>query len=245
MNRCEERYIYNFFEVFYPHLLDPVPTFVITIATINNLYNGSQGATISFESIKAWLTSRMAEGVDNSLINAVLARLQGENPYIAESDRNVKTRTYQWYSFQQDLGRHAVSWFMKTAAYYEMRASLLNKTAGELLAQVQSQIITERKTDTDTGKEVSATSDMPVTETFADALASPNTLADKISELNIAQRDYSHKWKDQVDTKDDRFTLPERIQTALDVWDDMVKEWTDAFLDEFSIAPSGDWEEAS
>lgn len=241
MNRYEERYIYNFFEVFYPRIVPP--TFVITIATINNLYNGGQPATISFDSIKAWLSSRVGEGVDNSLINAVLARLQAENPYIAESDRNERIASLTSPVFQQDLGRHAVSWFMKTAAYYEMRASLLNKTAAELLAQVQSQIITERKTDTDTGKDVSATSDMPVTETFSDALASPATLADKISELNIAQRDYSHKWKDQVDTKDDRFTLPERIQTALDVWDDMIKEWADAFLDQFSIAPSEEWED--
>ena len=241
MTHYEEKYIYNFFEVFYPHMT--IPTFVITIATINNLYNGSQPATISFESIKAWLTARMGATVDNSLINAVLALLQAENPYIAESDRNENTATYQWHSFQQDLGRSAVSWFMKTAEYYEMRAALLDHTATELLAQVQGQVITERKEDADKGQDVSAESDMPISTTFSGVLTSPTTIADKMSALRLANRDYSHKWKDQVDTKEDRFTLPEKIQLALDTWDDMIKEWADAFMDQFSITPSDEWED--
>lgn len=241
MNHYEEKYLYNFFEVFYPRIVPP--TFVITIETIKNLYTGAQPAEPSFDSIKAWLSGRTGAGVDNSLINAVLARLQAEDPYIAVSDRKENIASLTFYSFQQNLGRSAVAWFMKTAEYYEMRASLLNHTATELLAQVQGQVITERKEDADKGQDVSAESDMPISTTFAGVLTSPTTVADKMSALRLANRDYSHKWKDQVDTKEDRFTLPEKIQLALDTWDDMVKEWVDAFLDQFSIAPSDEWED--
>lgn len=244
MNRYEERYVYQFYEILDPRNFVTPPTDEITIETIYKQFSAYSIGQDPAASFRSWLSSRQGEGVDNSIINAVLALLQAENPFVYIGNQPHMFDASRRGAYVWEGSRHFLSWLMKTAGYYEMRAALLNKTAAELLAQVQSQIITERKTDTDTGKDVSATSDMPVTETFSDALASPATLADKISELNIAQRDYSHKWKDQVDTKEDRFTLPERIQTALDVWDDMVKEWADAFLDEFSIAPSEDWEEA-
>lgn len=243
MSLYEERYFYQFYEILNPRNFVTPPTDKITIQTIYTQFSAYSIGGDPAASFRAWLASRLPESVDNSLINAVLAFIQAEDPFVYIGKEPHMFDASKLGAYVWEGSRHFLSWLMKTAKYYDMRASLLSKTATELLAQVQSQIITERKTDTDTGKDVTATSDMPVTETFSDALASPSTLADKISELNIAQRDYSHKWKDQVDTKEDRFTLPERIQTALDVWDDMVKEWADAFLDEFSIAPSEDWEE--
>ena len=239
MNRCEERYIYNFWEIFFHETVSPNANVVRIeyLATALSLLNGG-AMPPEYETLRLWGVSRQLVTADNSLINAVLARLQAENPYIYVSPNETLS----------DLERGAAavkfySWLWKTFDYYEMRAALLKHTATELLAQVQGQVITERKEDSDKGTDVAADSDMPISTTFADVLSAPSSVADKMSQLRIANRDYAHKWKDQVDTKEDRYTLPEKIQLALDTWDDMIKEWVDAFMDQFSIAPSDEWED--
>lgn len=243
MNRYEERFIYNFWELI-PHEEAGANYRIISLTGIYAYYDGlvNDGDILppQLRSLYKWLSERQVEGVDNSLIDAVLAYLQAENPEIYESKNSSLSDEEHAIAISK-----FVSWFWKYCDYYEMRAALLNHTADELLAQVQAQVITERKEDADKGQDVTAESDMPISTTFSGVLASPTTIADKMSALRLADRDYSHKWKDQVDTKEDRFTLPEKIQLALDTWDDMIKEWSVAFLDQFSITPSDEWEDLS
>ena len=234
MLRTETIYYFNFWEMMYHSSTSPNEN-MVRIEELGFGYSTGDVLPIAsnpeLTSLYKWGVSRQLVTADNSLINAVLNLLQDENPVVYWSDHETLTDAEKAVANSKFYG-----WIRKTFPLYEMRQSLLNKTAAELLADVKTKITMERKTDTDTGKDVSATSDMPVTETFSDALASPATLADKISELIIAQRDYSHKWKDQTDTEDPRMTLPARIQEAIDTWYDVIQEWADDFMAQFSIA---------
>ena len=241
MNRYVDKYVYNFCEII-PHEESGTNFRIITVKGLyernNDLVNDGDILPPQLWSLYKWLADRQGSGVDNSLINAVLAYLQAENPFIYESDNASLDDNEQAIAISK-----FVSWFWKKCDYYDMRLALLSQTATDLLGEVKSQVITERKEDSDKGEDVAADSDMPISATFSSVLSNPTSVSDKMSQLRVANRDYSHKWKDQVDTKDDRYTLPERIQLALDVYDDMVKEWADDFLEQFSIAPSDGWEE--
>lgn len=188
--------------------------------------------------LRNWAASRQLVTADNSLIDEMIAIVQTDDPFI-------------WVSSSEEPGEEKKilvaakiwNWIRKTYKVYEMRYNLLNKTATELLADVQSSVTMEREEDSDVGQDVSADSDMPVTDTFASVLSDPTSVSDKMSVLRTAQRDYEHLWKDVTTSKDPMGTLSSRIDEALRLWDDMVAEWATELENAFSLTPDPELED--
>lgn len=235
MRRHEESYYYPLWEILY-HETSGAHSNIIEIEALTPAWGGFGGPLSRnprLMTIYNWALGRL--NADNTLINGVLAILQGENPLIYVSEKETLT-----VDERAEISSRFYDWLWKGMAARQMQYDALNKTAAQLLGDVKSTITMERKIDTDTGKDVSATSDMPITSTFSGALADPTTLSDRLSELQIAQRDYSHKWKDETTSENPMATLPARIQEVLDTYRSIIEDWADEFMETFSITPEED-----
>ena len=163
-------------------------------------------------------------------LNELLGMISSRNPDVWKGKTAVPCQ-----DDVDEFTRRLMSWIREGFEEREMQLALLDKSANQLLAAVEAVTVNERLEDDDSGRDTTSESDMPITSTFANSLASPDTLQDKLSRLAIAQRSYAHLWKDQMTLTDPRGTLPQRIQEALDAYRSIMREWAEEFMDRFAI----------
>lgn len=111
-----------------------------------------------------------------------------------------------------------VPWLVDKAKEIEMKATILNKTATQLLADVESTIIEGTKT---------ADSEAPDTSTFASA-----PISDVLSRLQQYER--------TLTSKDPQGTLMMRINEVRDSYRWLVKEVYDDLIEQFGIEGGND-----
>lgn len=240
MRRFEAVYYHTFFEIVYNDDAagagnkGEIKTYDL------NTRLASLGASMPayLTSLRTWAASRQLVTADNSLLDSMIALLQTDNPYIWVSASETPSEEEAII-----VAARFWNWARKTENVYKKRFELLDKTATQLLADVQSSVTMEREEDDDSGQDVTADSDMPITSTFSAVLANPTTTADKMSILRVANRDYSHKWKDVTTSKNPMMTLAARIEECLRLWEDMVTEWEVEAVNTFSLTPDPELED--
>lgn len=167
---------------------------------------------------------------ETATLDELLGMISSRNPDVWRGKTAVPSQ-----DDVNEFTRRLMSWIREGFGERSMQLELLDKSSNQLLADVETVTVNERLEDDDSGRDTNAESDMPITSTFANSLASPDTLQDKLSRLAIAQREYAHLWKDQMTLNDPRGTLPQRIQEALDAYRSIMREWTEEFMDRFAI----------
>lgn len=214
-------YIYSFAEMIGSY---EVPT----VESCSNFFADGQPAI--YQGLTSWAQKINEDETKAGNVNQLLSMIAGRNPDVAKGTEEYPTDGDKLIFLSRFW-----SWVRESEPEMSMRLDLLNKTASELLADVVSTTSSERKADSDRGKDTTASSDMPITATFAATLPNADNLEDKMSMLNIAKRDYSHLWKDVVTSNDPRGTLPQRIDEALSVYRSIFREWTEEFMDRFAL----------
>lgn len=174
--------------------------------------------------------SENLDGQQTKTLDELLGMISSRNPDVWKGKAAQPSQ-----NDVNEFTRRLMSWIREGFEERVMQLELLNKTASQLLADVEAVTVNERLEDDDSGRDTNTESDMPITSTFANSLASPDTLQDKLSRLAIAQRSYAHLWKDQMTLTDPRGTLPQRIQEALDAYRSIMREWAEEFMDRFAI----------
>lgn len=240
MSKYEAVYYHTFFDIVYSDdAAGSENKGVIKVYDLNTrLALMGSDMPVQLTALRNWAVERQYVTADNSLIDAMIAIVQTDDPYIWVSSSEEPSEEEKIL-----VAAKIWNWIRKTYKVYEMRYNLLNKTATELLADVESSVTMEREEDSDTGQDVSADSDMPVTDTFASVLSDPTAVSDKMSVLRTAQRDYEHLWKDVTTSKDPMGTLSSRIDEALRLWDDMIAEWATELENAFSLTPDPELED--